>query len=273
MMQATLRDTLHFEGVGLHTGEYAKVDVQPAQADHGLWFVLGETRIPAIAEYVLDTSRATVLGRDGASISTTEHLLSALFAMGVTNADVHVAGPEIPARDGSAAEFVAAILASGLETQTRPRRVLELEKPFVVRDGERMIAALPSPVFRVRFVADFHPPIGTQYFDAEIDRQEYLEEVASARTFAFLDEVEALRARGLGRGGSLENALIFAADGPIQPLRWPNEAVRHKVLDLIGDMALLGAWPHCEFVAIKSGHELHASITRDLRTRLGVASV
>ena len=150
MMQATLRDTLHFEGVGLHTGEYAKVDVQPAQADHGLWFVLGETRIPAIAEYVLDTSRATVLGRDGASISTTEHLLSALFAMGVTNADVHVAGPEIPARDGSAAEFVAAILASGLETQTRPRRVLELEKPFVVRDGERMIAALPSPVFRDR---------------------------------------------------------------------------------------------------------------------------
>lgn len=272
MMQATLRDTLHFEGVGLHTGAHATVAVQPAQADGGLCFVLEGTRVPATVEYVRDTSRATVLGCNGSSISTTEHLLSALFAMGVTNAEIHVDGPEIPARDGSAAEFVAAILACGLETQMRRRRVLELEAPIVIQAGDRMIAALPSPAFRVRFVADFPPPIGTQYFYGEIDPDGYREEIAGARTFGYLHEIEALRARGLARGGSLENALVFGPDGPIQPLRWANEAVRHKVLDLIGDLALLGAWPRCEILAIKSGHELHASITRALRTRLRVPS-
>jgi UDP-3-O-[3-hydroxymyristoyl] N-acetylglucosamine deacetylase len=223
-------------------------------------------------EYVLDTSRATVLGRDGSTVSTTEHLLSALFAMGVSNAEIHLDGPEVPARDGSAAEFVAAIARSGLETQGRARRVLELEEPFWIRSGDRMIAAFPSPSFRIRFVADFPPPIGTQYFDGEIDAERYQNELAGARTFAYLHEIEALWSRGLGRGGSLENALVFAPEGPMQPLRWPNEAVRHKVLDLIGDLALLGAWPQCEIVAIKSGHELHASITRALRTRLRVPS-
>jgi UDP-3-O-[3-hydroxymyristoyl] N-acetylglucosamine deacetylase len=264
MMQATLRNTLRFEGIGLHTGERATVEVRPAQADDGISFVLGATRVPAEPEYVIDTSRATVLGRDGATVSTTEHLLSALFAMGVSNAEVHVRGPEIPAGDGSSAEFVAAIAQCGLESQSRPRKVLEPQTPFWVSSGDRMIAAFPSRTFRVRFVADFPAPIGTQYFDDEIDAERYRTEIAGARTFAYLHEIEALWARGLGRGGSLENALIFTADGPMQPLRWPNEAVRHKVLDLIGDFALLGAWPRCEIVAIKSGHELHAAIARAL---------
>jgi UDP-3-O-[3-hydroxymyristoyl] N-acetylglucosamine deacetylase len=272
MMQATLRDTIRFEGIGLHTGAYATVEVRPAQADEGISFLLGRTRVPADVEYVLDTSRATVLGRDGSTVSTTEHLLSALFAMGITNAVIGVEGPEVPARDGSAAEFVAAIAECGLETQGRPRRVLELDAPFWIRSADRMIAAFPAPRFRIRCIADFSPPIGTQYFDVEIDASHYRDELAAARTFAYLHEIEGLWARGLGRGGSLENALIFTSEGPMQPLRWPNEAVRHKVLDLVGDLALLGAWPQCELVAIKSGHELHASITRALRTRLRVPS-
>jgi UDP-3-O-[3-hydroxymyristoyl] N-acetylglucosamine deacetylase len=272
MMQATLSDTLHFEGVGLHTGERAAIEVYPAGPDAGLSFVLGSTRVPATVENVRDTSRATVLGRDGSTVSTTEHLLSALFAMGVTNAEIHVTGPEIPALDGSSADFVTGILASGLQTQPVQRRVLELAEPISVAAGDRMMIALPSECFRVRFVADFAPPIGTQYFFGEIEADGYREEIAGARTFAYLHEIEALWARGLGRGGSLDNALVFAADGPMQPLRWPNEAVRHKVLDLIGDLALLGAWPQCEIVAIKSGHELHASLTRALRARLRVPS-
>jgi UDP-3-O-[3-hydroxymyristoyl] N-acetylglucosamine deacetylase len=272
MMQATLRDTLRFEGIGLHTGEPAAVEIRPAPADAGISFVLGKTRVPAEPEYVIDTSRATVLGRDGAAVSTTEHLLSALFAMGVSNADVHVDGPEIPAGDGSSAEFVAAITECGLESQGRVRKVLEPEAPLWVRSGDRMIAAFPSASFRIRFLADFPAPIGTQYFDDEIDPQRYRTEIAGARTFAYLHEIEALWARGLGRGGSLENALIFTPDGPMQPLRWPDEAVRHKVLDLIGDFALLGAWPHCEIVAIKSGHELHAAIARALRAQQRVPS-
>jgi UDP-3-O-[3-hydroxymyristoyl] N-acetylglucosamine deacetylase len=270
--QATLCEPLRFEGIGLHTGARGSVEVRPASADAGISFVLGATRVPAEGRYVVDTSRATVLGRDGVTVSTTEHLLSALFAMGVSNAEILVDGPEIPARDGSAAEFVAAIAACGLQVQEAARRVLEIKTPTFVRSGARVIAALPAASFRVRFVADFAPPIGTQYFDGEIDAQSYRAEIAAARTFAYLHEIETLWARGLGLGGSLENALIFTAEGPMQPLRWPDEAVRHKVLDLIGDLALLAMWPSFEVVAIKSGHELHASLVRALQEPAGVTS-
>ena len=132
-----------------------------------------------------------------------------------------------------------------------------------------MVALFPSQEFRIRFVADFPEPVGTQYYNGAVEAQTYRDEIAAARTFGYLHEVEALRARGLALGGSLDNAIVFAPDGPMQPLRWPNEVVRHKVLDLIGDFALLGAWPLCEVVAIKSGHALHAEATRELRARQG----
>jgi UDP-3-O-[3-hydroxymyristoyl] N-acetylglucosamine deacetylase len=267
MMQATLRAPVRFDGVGLHTGEQASVEVRPAAANSGLTFLLGSIRVPATAEYVIDTSRATVLGSDGASVSTTEHLLSALFAMGVSNAEIVVTGPEIPVRDGSAAEFAAAIDATGVEVQGVARATVTLERPMVVQNGDKMVAIVPSDEFRVRFIADFPAPVGTQYYYGVVDAPTYVAEIAAARTFGYLHEVEALRARGLALGGSLENAIVFAPDGPMQPLRWPNEVVRHKVLDLIGDFALLGAWPLCEIVAVKSGHALHAQATRELRAR------
>lgn len=272
MRQATLREPIAFEGIGLHTGANAAVEIRPATPDAGISFVVGGTRVPAEAQYVVDTSRATVLGVAGATVSTTEHLLSALFAMGVSNAEILVEGPEIPALDGSAGEFVDAIEACGLQVQDAQRRTLAIETAAFVRSGDRVIAALPASTFRVRFVADFAAPIGTQYFDAEIDAQSYRTEVAQARTFAYLHEIESLWAKGLGRGGSLKNALVFTPEGPMQPLRWPDEAVRHKVLDLIGDLALLGVWPSFEVVAIKSGHELHASLVRALRPPASVAS-
>lgn len=272
MKQATLREPVRFEGIGLHTGADAAVEVRPAAAETGISFLVGATRIPAEVQYVVDTSRATVLGRDGVTVSTTEHLLSALFAMGVSNAEIVVEGPEIPARDGSAAEFASGIATCGLRVQEAPRRIFEIDAPTFVRSRDRVIAALPAPAFRVRFVADFAAPIGTQYFDGEIDAQSYRADVAAARTFAYLHEIESLWAKGLGRGGSLENALVFTPEGPMQPLRWPDEAVRHKVLDLIGDLSLLGMWPKFEIVAIKSGHELHASLLRALRCPADVTS-
>jgi UDP-3-O-[3-hydroxymyristoyl] N-acetylglucosamine deacetylase len=268
MMQATLSAPFRFEGVGLHTGASASVEVHPAPLDSGITFVLGAVRFPATAEYVVDTSRATVLGRGGATVSTTEHLLSALFAMGVSNAEIVVDGPEIPVRDGSAAAFVAAIESAGVLSQNAPRATISLERPLSIQDGDRMVVVLPSDEFRVRFVADFPAPVGTQYYYGPVEPAAYALEIAAARTFGYLHEVEALRARGLALGGSLENAIVFAPDGPMQPLRWPNEVVRHKVLDLIGDFALLGAWPLCEVVAIKSGHALHAQATRELRARM-----
>jgi len=275
MTQATLRGALRFAGIGLHTGAQSVATVTPAQPDTGIVFVLdspdrrGATvRIPALAENVLDTSRATVIGRDGASVSTIEHLLSALLGMGVTNAEIRVEGAEIPACDGSAQEFADAIASTGIAEQGRARAVLAIDEPFAMSVADRLIAILPSSSFRVRFLADFPDPVGTQYFDGEIDAATYRAEIAGARTFGYLHEVEALRARGLARGGTLDNALVFAPDGPLQPLRWRNEVVRHKVLDLIGDFALLGAWPQCEIVAVKSGHDLHALATRALRARM-----
>jgi UDP-3-O-[3-hydroxymyristoyl] N-acetylglucosamine deacetylase len=275
--QKTLRKALQFEGEGLHTGARAVVEVQPAAADTGLAFALtppgggDPVVVQAVAENVVDTSRATIVGRAGVTVSTTEHLLSALFAVGITNARIVVEGPEIPIGDGSARGFVDAIERAGIESQDRPQALLTVREPYAVVDGDRMVAILPSSAFRVRFVADFPEPIGTEYFYGEIDAASYRKEIAAARTFGYLHEVEDLRARGLALGGSLENAIVFAPTGPMQPLRWSNEVVRHKVLDLIGDFALLGAWPQCEILGIKSGHELHALVTRELRRRMFAA--
>ena len=248
--------------------------MHPDAVDSGLVFVLtppigGEPVIvPATADNVIDTSRATVLGRCGVRVLTTEHLLSALFATGITNARIRVEGPEVPICDGSARGFVDAIQSAGVLPQGKPQSMLSLRDPYVVTDQDRMVAVLPASAFRVRFVADFPEPIGTEYFYGEIDAAFYRDEISAARTFGYLHEVETLRSRGLALGGSLDNAVVFAPSGPMQPLRWPNEVVRHKVLDLIGDFALLGAWPRCEIVGIKSGHGLHASVTRELRRRM-----
>lgn len=267
--QTTLREALVFEGVGLHSGSPCRVEVRPAPPGTGLLFRTAGIEIPALAEYVVETARATVIGKDGVTISTIEHLLAALFGMGVSNAELIVEGPEIPVADGSSKVFCDAIAAAGISAQRETRPSFVPSTPTFARDGDRLIAVLPAAAFRVKFVADFAAPIGTQYFDGEIDPDLFAGEIAGARTFGYLHEVEALRKRGLAQGGTLENALVFAPEGPLQPLRWPNEPVRHKVLDLLGDFALLGAWPQCEVVAIKSGHKLHCVMTSQLRSRFG----
>lgn len=267
MNQATLAAPVAFEGVGLHTGAAVRVELRPAPEDSGLVFALGDDgfAIPALAEYVTETSRATVVGRDGRSVSTVEHLLSALFGLGVTNATIAVSGPEIPVLDGSGKRFVELIDGVGLAPQPVARKTMRLHEPYFVRDGDRMIAAFPSDGFRVRFLADFPAPVGTQYYDGAMNASIYRNDICGARTFGYLREVEALRARGLAQGGSLENAIVFDENGPMRPLRWANEVVRHKVLDLLGDFALLGAWPQFDVVAIKSGHALHAAAALALR--------
>jgi UDP-3-O-[3-hydroxymyristoyl] N-acetylglucosamine deacetylase len=212
----------------------------------------------------VDTQRATVLGRDGARVSTVEHLLSALSGTGITNARIVVDGPEIPAADGSAATFVAAIDAAGVVEQGQPRRRVTLDAPRIFRDGDKLLVLLPAPAFRVRMTVDFAPPIGAQYCFYDAAGGDYRGEIAPNRTFGYRHEVEALIARGLARGGSLDNAVVFDVDGPMTPLRSSDEPVRHKVLDLIGDFALLGADPCFEVIAFKSGHALHAAAVRDL---------
>jgi UDP-3-O-[3-hydroxymyristoyl] N-acetylglucosamine deacetylase len=264
--QQTLRDVVEFSGVGLHTGAAARVRIHPAPPSSGLVFRLGENGplVPALAEHVVDTRRATVIGAQGRTLSTVEHLLSALFALGVDNALIEADGPEVPVLDGSAAPF-AAVFATCMLEQPVERRGFTIERPVVFSDGEARLIAFPADAFRLTISVDFAPPVGSQFFSGEVCPESYLDEIAPARTFGYLHEVEALLAAGLARGGSLDNALVFAPEGPLTPLRWPNEVVRHKALDLIGDLALLGARPRGEFVAIKSGHRLHAAATRALR--------
>jgi UDP-3-O-acyl N-acetylglucosamine deacetylase len=230
----------------------------------------GSVQFPAHAEYVSETRRATVVGSGGHTVSTVEHLLAALFAMGVDNAAIEVEGPEIPVMDGSSAAFAEAIAKMGLVDQHAPRAVLSIDAPIVLHDGDAVIAIAPSDAFRIRFAVDYVAPIGAQYIDATIDADYFIREIAPARTFGYLHEVEALLSAGLARGGTLDNALVFAPDGPMTPLRWHNEVVRHKVLDLIGDFALLGAWPEVEVITVKSGHRLHARAAKELRA-LGAA--
>lgn len=263
--QTTLRDAFEFEGVGLHTGEPCRIEARPAPAGSGLRFTTGRVEIPALSEYVVETARATVLGKDGATISTVEHLLSALFGSGIANAAIYVEGPEIPVADGSAKQFVDTIVQTGIATQNELRERFVPISPVFVRDGDRAVVILPSTHLRVRFLGEYAEPIGTQYFDGEITPDVFRDEIAAARTFGYLHEVQQLLERGLARGGTLENALVFAPEGPMQELRWPNEPVRHKVLDLLGDFALLGAYPQCEIIAIKSGHKLHCVATTRLR--------
>jgi UDP-3-O-acyl N-acetylglucosamine deacetylase len=267
MSQKTLREPVLFEGPGLHTGIGGRVRVSPADAGTGLRFRLADGRVEfaARAEHVVETRRSTVVGHGEATVSTVEHLLSALFALGIDNAILEVAGPEIPILDGSSAAFCRAFDATGLVDQAREKARFAIDRPMVFRDGDAMLVVSPSDAFRVRFAADFAQPIGAQFFDAALERDFYVREIAAARTFGYLHEVEALRAAGLALGGTLENALVFDADGPMTPLRWPNEVVRHKILDLVGDFALLGAWPKIDVLSVKSGHRLHAQAARELR--------
>lgn len=263
--QHTLRDVVEFEGVGLHTGAACRVWIHPQVAGSGLRFCLGGATFPAHGEHVVETRLATVIGDGTRSVSTVEHLLSAVFALGLDNARIDVEGPEIPVLDGSAAPFAEAIARVGLADQHVPRATIAPAVPMAFHDGDAVVIVLPADAFRIRFTVDFPAPVGAQFFDVTVDADSFRREIAPARTFGYLRDVEAMRRAGLARGGSLDNALVFDDDGPMTPLRWPNEVVRHKVLDLIGDFALLGAWPQCEVIALKSGHRLHAQAVRGLR--------
>ncbi|HET8947620.1 MAG TPA: UDP-3-O-acyl-N-acetylglucosamine deacetylase [Candidatus Polarisedimenticolia bacterium] len=265
-----MRRTVGIEGVGLHSGAQTRVEILPAPVNHGLLFArrdLGGREIPASPEAIGDSSLATTLGRDGASIATVEHLLAALQGLGIDNARIEVDGPEIPILDGSAAPFVNAIRRVGTTAQNAARRPVTVKRPLTVRDGERAILALPSRDFRISYAIDFpHPAIGYQAVALALDEEVFAASIAPARTFCLLRDVQAMRASGRARGGSLDNAVVVGDEGIVGgALRFRDEFVRHKVLDLIGDLALLGAPLQAHVVVFKGGHRLHAQLVRRLR--------
>ncbi len=255
-------------GIGLHSGAPVQLTLLPARAGAGIVIVRNDgsrsVEIPARASSVHSTAFATTLGEGDDTVATVEHLLAALYGLGIDNAQVVVEGPELPVMDGSAASFVYLIQSAGIFVQRADRYVLRFRKPIEVRDGERWIRVEPARDFRISYAIDFeHPVIARQELQVAADDPAVFEhELAGARTFGFLREVRALWDAGLAKGGSLENTVVLDDERVINPegVRWPDEFVRHKTLDLIGDLALLGTRLQGHVHVERGGHSLHLQL-------------
>ncbi len=272
--QHTVAREVSLSGVGLHTGCASTVTISPAPANAGFSFILADgSRVTATPEAVRSTVRCTTLASASCEVNTVEHVLASLVGMNVDNALIRIDGEEVPIMDGSALPFAHAIKEAGLAEQRLPRRVLRLRSPYWHRDGDKLLVCIPAEHFTVHFFVAFPDPVGNQFLETPPLTPEYfLREIAPNRTFGFRSEVETLYSQGLALGGSLENAVVIDRNGYMGPLRFPDEIVRHKVLDLIGDFALLGMYPRFEVIALKSGHALHVAAARDLRAPLAAAA-
>lgn len=260
-------------GVGVHTGRRVRLVVRPAAAGQGIVFVRTDitdrdNRIPVSGEAVIDARLNTMIANgDDVRLSTIEHLMAALSAMNISNAVIEVDGPELPILDGSALPFVQLLDRAGFRLQEQPRRYIEILKTVHVEEGDKHAALMPCDRFEMRFEIDFPTPvIGNQVIDFVVDEKTFRSEIMSARTFGFAHEVEALRQAGLARGGSLENAVVIDGDEILNPggLRMEREFVRHKALDAIGDLYVLGAPLMGRYEGYKAGHQLNNKLVRAL---------
>jgi UDP-3-O-[3-hydroxymyristoyl] N-acetylglucosamine deacetylase len=270
MHQQTLAAPIGFSGVGLHTGEHATVRILPAPADKGIIFRrvdLDNFELQADVASVARVAYATTLMSRGVWISTVEHLLSALYGTGIDNAYIELDNFEVPILDGSAVPYTEAIARAGVLRQRALRRYIRITRPFVLKDGEKTLGIYPSDTFTIKYDIDFpHPLIGKQSLEVQLTGTNYADKVAPARTFGFYHEVEKLQASGLIRGGSLNNAIVLTDTGMLNDtsLRFPNEFVRHKALDLLGDFALIGQPVLGSLIANRAGHALHTRFVAEL---------
>lgn len=267
--QRTIKNEVSFEGIGLHTGRYARVTLKPASRDNGITFIRSDknTVIKAHVGSVIDTAFATTIGQDGAKIRTVEHIMAALAGLGIDNIFVDVDGPEIPILDGSSTELLSIILQAGIAKQGKKRPYLRIKRPIIFDDGNSKVAALPYEGRRITYSIFFnHYGFGEQRLSIEINEETFAREIAPARTFGFLKDIEYLRTNGLAKGGSLENAIILGENGVLNSsgLRFKDEFVRHKVLDSIGDLAILGFPIYGHIIANKSGHSTNIKFLKKL---------
>ncbi len=256
---------------GLHTGRKVNMKIKPAPADAGIVFVRKDlpdaSPIPADFNAVSDTTLATSLGVNGITVSTVEHILSAFSGMGVDNAIIELDSFEIPIMDGSALPFVNMLKEVGTHVQGKTKKLLVINKPVSVKEGDGSAVLLPAAEFKITYEIDFkHHAIGRQSYSLNFSDEKYEKEICAARTFGFLREVEYLQAKGLGLGGSLENVIILDDEKIINRdgLRMPDEFVKHKILDAIGDLFLLGMPIIGHFIAYKSGHRLNNLLLKEL---------
>ena len=273
--QRTLERPATIEGIGLHTGERVSLTLRPASANSGVVFcrldLPDHPVIPARPEHVVDTQYATTIAKGGASVKTIEHLMSALAGLGVDNVRVDIRGPEVPILDGSAAPFASLLRQAGIRRQFAPKTFLKVRQAVTVEAGTRSLRIVPSPKLRVIYTMSFdHPFLGVQTTALEVGRERYVNEVAPCRTYGFVRDLDMLARLGLAKGGSLENALVIGEEGILNgPLRFPDELVRHKVLDLLGDLYLLGKPLVGTIIAHGAGHQMHLQLVRRIQEQLG----
>lgn len=266
--QQTLAAPVSYSGIGLHSGKNVNMCMLPAEADTGIVFIRTDLpdkpEIAAKPANVSSTLKATTLSENGAEVFTVEHLMAALSMMGIDNCRIEMDSPEPPVTDGSSGVFSDLILEAGRKTQAAPRKVYALDRAFAVHQDDRYICVLPYDGYRISFTSiNPHPLLGTQYYDIELTEENFLKEIATARTVAFMHEVEQMKKMGLGLGGNTDNVVVFDNTGILSETRFDNELIRHKILDVIGDLYLLGHIK-AHVVAVKTGHAFNAELARQI---------
>lgn len=263
--QTTLASAVSFTGIGLHSGKAVSLELKPAAADSGIVFFRTDlpeaSGVQADVRQVTSTLRATTLENGETKVFTVEHLMAALYVLGVDNCVVAISAAEAPVGDGSALPFVQMIETAGIVELPVRKRIFKVSEPVSIVEKNRSIAILPYDGLRVTFTSSNpHPMLGVQCAEYEISPEIFIREIAPARTIGFMDEVAMLKEKGLGLGGSLENTLVYDSKTNLNPLRFPDELVRHKILDVLGDLALLGCPLRGHVVAVQSGHSLNTAL-------------
>lgn len=266
MYQTTIKKSVELVGIGLHKGSPVRLRLEPLESNSGIVFYRSDVdvSIPLIPENVVDTKMATVIGKDGYVISTIEHMLSAVYAYGIDNLRVVLDADEVPVMDGSSASFCMLLDEAGIAELDVPKKIMRIKKEVEVREGDKYVKLSPSPDLQYDFTIKFpHPVIQTQEYILKFTKESYKKEISRARTFGFLHEVQYLRSKGLALGGSLENAIVLDDKKILNPegLRFTDEFVRHKILDAIGDMSLIGMNFIGNYEALAGSHDLNHKLT------------
>lgn len=267
--QHTIGKDVTYKGLGLHSGMPVTMTMHPAAPWAGIIFkrsdLPGGPEVPAQSRYITNTLRATTLEKGEAKVFTVEHVLSALYALQIDNCVIEMDSPEPPVGDGSAKTFCGMVQEAGIETQDEMIPILTLDTSAAVYEDNKFITALPYDGLRITFTSiNPHPLLGTQMRDVVIDHDSYMKEIAPARTIGFTWELEAMRKMGLGKGGTLENAVVYSETECLSQLRFPDELVRHKILDILGDISLVGPL-HAHIIAVLGSHKLNAELSEKLQ--------
>ena len=269
IMQQTLAAPIAYSGIGLHSGKEVAMKLLPGKENTGIVFVRtdlsGHPEIQALAENVSSTVKATTVSENGTEVFTVEHLMAAFSMMGIDNCRIEMSAPEPPVTDGSAAVFCELILQAGRIRQSEPRKIYAVDRAFSVYEDDKYITIQPYDGYRISFVSvNAHPALGTQYFDIELTEEKFLQEIAAARTVGFMSEIKQMQQMGLRLGGSIENVVIFDDDKILSETRFDNELIRHKILDVIGDLYLLGHL-RGHIIAVKSGHAFNSCLAKQIQ--------